>query len=272
LILDKFNLDRKVVLITGGGTGLGLEMVKFISRAGADVIVAGRRLDPLESAVSIVESEGRKALAVQTDVSDSSQVQNLVEKSLGRFGKIDVLINNAAIVADNIVKPIWDISDHEWSTAVDVNLTGAFFCSREVSKHMADRGAGKIINTASGFGLRGGKDIYMYCCTKGGIIQLTKVLSFSLARFGITANTIVPGFIPTEATESEFRTTLPKSGEFLPAGELGQPKHIGPIAVYLASSASDYMTGEIFTLDGGGLSAGIAPTGYSPIENLETGR
>ncbi len=192
-----------------------------------------------------------------------------MEETLIHFGKIDVLINNAALVEDNVVKPIWDIKDEEWQKGLDVNLSGAFYCSREVAKHMADRGTGKIINTASGFGLRGGKDIYTYCCTKGGIIQLTKVLSFSLARYNITANTIVPGFIPTDATESEFRTTLPKSGEFLPSGELGQPKHIGPIAVFLASSASDYMTGEIFTLDGGGLSAGIAPTGYAPINYFQ---
>ena len=264
-MLNGLSLNGKTVLITGGGTGLGLEMVKFLSRAGADICVAGRRVAPLNYAVETVFENGQKGLAVPTDVSDSYQVKLLVEKTLQEFGKIDVLINNAALVEDNIVKPIWDIEDTEWQSAIDVNLSGAFYCSREVAKHMADRGSGKIINTASGFGLRGGKDIYTYCCTKGGIVQLTKVLSFSLARYNITANTIVPGFIPTEATESEFRTTLPKSGEFLPSGELGQPKHIGPIAVFLSSEASDYMTGEIFTLDGGGLSAGIAPTGYAPI-------
>ncbi|MQG08673.1 MAG: SDR family oxidoreductase [SAR202 cluster bacterium] len=268
-MLDGLNLNGKTVLITGGGTGLGLEMVKFLSEAGADVCVAGRRIEPLNAAVQEVQANGRQGLAVSTDVSDSSQVRSLVEETLIHFGKIDVLINNAALVEDNVVKPIWDIKDEEWQKGLDVNLSGAFYCSREVAKHMADRGTGKIINTASGFGLRGGKDIYTYCCTKGGIIQLTKVLSFSLARYNITANTIVPGFIPTDATESEFRTTLPKSGEFLPSGELGQPKHIGPIAVFLASSASDYMTGEIFTLDGGGLSAGIAPTGYAPINYFQ---
>tara|TARA_A100001037_G_C15147149_1_gene636876 strand:+ start:1750 stop:2562 length:813 start_codon:yes stop_codon:yes gene_type:complete len=266
-MLDGLSLNGKTVLITGGGTGLGLEMVKFLSRAGADICVAGRRIEPLQVAVQQVNANGQKGLAVPTDVSDSDQVKHMTEQCLTEFGKIDVLINNAALVADNVVKPIWEIEDDEWQMAIDVNLSGAFYCSREVAKHMADRGSGKIINTASGFGLRGGKDIYMYCCTKGGIVQLTKVLSFSLARYGITANTIVPGFIPTDATESEFRTTLPKSGEFLPSGELGQPKHIGPISVFLSSDASDYMTGEIFTLDGGGLSAGIAPTGYAP--NIE---
>ena len=117
--------------------------------------------------------------------------------------------------------------------------------------------------------MRGGRDIYTYCCTKGGIIQLTRVLSFSLARYGITANSIVPGFIPTEGTDTEMRESLPRSGAYLPTGKLGVPQDIGPVAVFLASPASDYMTGEIFTLDGGGLAAGLAPTGYAPEIPLE---
>ena len=113
------------------------------------------------------------------------------------FGRVDVLINNAAMVADNVLKPIWEITDDDWDTAMSVNLSGAFYCARAAAKPMADAGKGKIINVASGFGLRGGRDIYMYCTSKGGVIQLTRVLSFSLARYGITANSIVPGFIPT---------------------------------------------------------------------------
>ncbi|MCH6568418.1 MAG: SDR family NAD(P)-dependent oxidoreductase [Nitrospinae bacterium] len=113
---------------------------------------------------------------------------------------------------------------------MNVNLSGAFYCARAVSKPMADRGKGKIINVASGFGMRAGRDIYMYCCSKGGMIQLTKVLSFNLARYGITANSIVPGFIPTTSTDSEIRSTLPRSGEFLPIGKLGVPEDFGPVA------------------------------------------
>jgi NAD(P)-dependent dehydrogenase (short-subunit alcohol dehydrogenase family) len=134
---------------------------------------------------------------------------------------------------------------------------------------MADQSKGKIINVASGFGLRGGRDIYMYCCSKGGMIQLTKVLSFSLARHGITANSIVPGFIPTTSTDSDIRATLPRSGEFLPIGKLGKPDDLGPISVFLSSDASDFMTGEMFIADGGGLAAGIIPTGHAPVVSLE---
>ena len=152
---------------------------------------------------------------------------------------------------------------------MNVSLTGAFYCARTASRSMADRGKGKIINVASGFGLRGGRDIYMYCCSKGGMIQLTRVLSFNLARYGITANTLVPGYIPTESADESMGNTVPRSGDLLPIGKLGKPEDVGPLAVFLASNASDYMTGEMFIVDGGGLAGGIAPTGHNPVVPLE---
>ena len=268
-MLETFSLDGKVVVITGGGTGLGLAMVRALARAGANLSIAGRRPGPIESAAKEVTDLGREALVVPTDVTDSSQVNRLVETTLDRFGQIDVLINNAGAVQENVRKPLWDITDDEWRLVMDVNLSGAFYCARAVSKPMSDRGKGKIINIASGFGMRAGRDIYMYCCSKGGMIQLTKVLSFNLARYGITANSIVPGFIPTTSTDSEIRATLPRSGDFLPIGKLGRPEDLGPIAVFLSSDASNYMTGEMIIADGGGLAAGITPTGHAPVVALE---
>ena len=268
-MLDRLSLDDRIAVVTGGGTGLGLEMVRHLARAGANVVIAGRRTGPIESAADEVKALGRDALAVPTDVSDSAQANDLIAATIQRFGRVDVLINNAALVSDSIPTPIWDISDEDWQAALDVNLSGAFYCARAAARPMADQGWGKIINVSSGFGLRGGRDIYMYCCTKGGIIQLTRVLSFSLARYGVTANSIVPGFIPTVGTDSEIRDALPRSGAYLPTGKLGVPEDIGPVAVFLASSASDYMTGETFTLDGGGLAGGLAPTGYAPEIPLE---
>ena len=268
-MLQQLSLDGKVAIVTGGGTGLGLEMVRHLARAGANVAVAGRRLAPIENAAAEVKAAGPDAIAVPTDVSDSAQANALVQSAIDHFGRIDILINNAALVSDSVPTPIWDLTDEDWQAALDVNLTGAFYCARAASRPMADQGNGKIINVSSGFGLRGGRDIYTYCCTKGGIIQLTRVLSFSLARYGITANSIVPGFIPTEGTDTEMRESLPRSGAYLPTGKLGLPQDIGPVAVFLASPASDYMTGETFTLDGGGLAAGLAPTGYAPEISLE---
>jgi NAD(P)-dependent dehydrogenase (short-subunit alcohol dehydrogenase family) len=268
-MLKQFSLEGRVAIVTGGGTGLGLEMVRHLARAGADLVIAGRRAAPIEGAAAEVKAAGPDAIAVPTDVSDSAQANALIQASLDHYGRIDALINNAALVSDSVPVPIWDLTDEDWQAALDVNLSGAFYCARAVSKPMADQGWGKIINVSSGFGLRGGRDIYTYCCTKGGIIQLTRVLSFSLARYGITANSIVPGFIPTEGTDTEMRESLPRSGAYLPIGKLGVPQDIGPVAVFLASPASDYMTGEIFTLDGGGLAAGLAPTGYAPEISLE---
>ena len=267
-MLESLSLDGKSIAITGGGTGLGLAMVRALARAGADLAIAGRRPGPIEEAAAEARSLGREGIAIPTDVTDSAQVDALVQGTIERFGKIDVLINNAGAVQDNVRKPIWDITDEEWSRIMDVNLTGAFYCSRAVSRPMVDQGHGKIVNVASGFGMRGGRDIYMYCCSKGGMVQLTRVLSFNLARYGVTANSIVPGFVPTgdmgATTES-----LPRSGDFLPIGKLGKPEDFGPLAVFLSSSASDYMTGEMIIADGGGLAAGVTPTGHAPLIPLE---
>ena len=268
-MLESLSLEGKTVVITGGGTGLGRAMVRAMARAGADLVIAGRRTGPIEEAAAEAESLGVMAASVATDVTDSAQVANLMKTCLERFGKIDVMVNNAGAVSDNVRKPIWDLTDEEWDRVMTVNLTGAFYCSREVSQTMVDQGHGKIINVASGFGMRGGRDIYMYCCSKGGMIQLTRVLSFNLARYGITANTIVPGFVPTGATDT-MSASLPRGGEFLPTGKLGKPEDFGPLAVYLASPASDYMTGEMFIADGGGLAGGVTPTGHAPVIPLET--
>ena len=267
-MLESLSLDGKSVVITGGGTGLGRAMVRALARAGADLAIGGRRPGPIQEAVDEVKALGRDAVAVPTDVTDSGQVNELISSSIQRFGKIDVLINNAGAVQDNVRKPIWDITDDDWRRIMDVNLTGAFYCSRAVSKPMVDQGHGKIINVASGFGLRGGRDIYMYCCSKGGMIQLTRTLSFNLARHGVTANSIVPGYVPT-GNSGATSESLPRSGDFLPIGKLGKPEDFGPLAVFLASSASDYMTGEMIIADGGGLAGGVTPTGHAPLIPME---
>ena len=269
-MLDKLSLEGKSVLITGGGTGLGRAMVKALARAGADLVIAGRRQLPIDEAVAEVEGLGRRAVAISTDVRDSGQVDRMVTLGLEALGKIDVLISNAGRTIENVLAPIWDITDEEWMAGIDTNLSGAFYCARAVARHMVDRGSGKIINVASGYGLRGGRDMYAYTCSKGGMIQLTRTLAMSLGRYGVTANTIVPGFIPTHGTDS-MRDALPRSGEFIPIGRLGVPEDIGPIAVFLASEASDYMNGEMITLDGGGLAGGLAPTGHAPNIPLDLG-
>ncbi len=179
-MLETLSLDGKTIVITGGGTGLGREMTLAMARAGADLVVAGRRTGPIEEVAGLVRESGRRALAISTDVTDSGQVNRLFERALGEFGKVDVLFNNAGIVRGQGNTPIWEITDEDWRLGIDTNLSGAFLCSRAISKHMVDRGTGKIVNVSSGFGLRGCRHNYMYACGKGGIVHLTRALATSL--------------------------------------------------------------------------------------------
>jgi gluconate 5-dehydrogenase len=262
-----FNLDGKVTLITGGGTGLGKAMALAMAQSGANVVISGRRIKPLQEVVGKIKTMGGQAILIQTDVTKSTQVNSMVEKTIDIFGTIDVLINNAGIVRNDKPTPIWDITDTAWNLGINTNLTGAFYCARAASSHMVKQGQGKIINISSVFGLRGGKDSFIYCCAKGGVLQLTRSLAVSLARFGVTSNCIVPGYIPTEGTEA-MQESLPKE-DFVPVGRFGTFDEIGDVAVFLGSNASDYMNGSVFTLDGGALAGGFAPTNHSPIVPLQ---
>ena len=262
MLEQKLSLEGKSVVITGGGTGLGREMTLAMARAGADLVIAARRIAPIEEIADEVRGVGRRAMAVSTDVTDTVQVDRLMESAISEFGKVDVLLNNAGIVRGQGATPIWEITDEDWRVGIDTNMSSAFYCARSIAKHMVERGQGKIINVSSGFGYRGGRDNYMYCVGKGGIVQLTRTLATSLGRYGITSTCIVPGFIPTAGTD-ESRLTLPR-GDFIPIGRVGHPYEMGAVAVFLASSASDYMNGESFIIDGGGLAGGAAPTGYAP--------
>ena len=261
-MLEQLSLEEKSIIVTGGGTGLGREMVRHLARAGADLVIAARRWGSIQEAAEEVRTMGRRGVAVSTDVTDSAQANALVERTLEEFGKVDVLINNAGMLAELRVAPIWDISDEEWHQGMDSHLTGAFYCTRAVAKPMVERGRGKIVNVASGYGLRGGRDNYIYCCAKGGIVQLTRATTMSLARYGITCTALVPGYFPTQGTLG-VQEVMPR-GEFIPVGRVGKPQELGPVAVFLASEASDYMNGELFVVDGGALAGGYAPTGYGP--------
>ena len=267
-MLEALSLDGKVTIVTGGGTGLGRAMVNALARAGSDIVIAARRKEPIEEAAQEIRGLGRRALAITTDVTNSTQVNDMGTAVLSEFGQVYVLINSAALLGAPRT-PIWDMTDEEWQQGIDANLSGAFYCARAVAKHMVDRGGGKIINVASGFGLRGGRDMYTYTCGKGGLVQLTRTLAISLGRYGVTSNTIVPGFIPTRGVEA-MRESLPRAAEFIPMGQFPEPRDLGPVAVFLASDASNYMNGESIIVDGGGLAGGYAPTGHAPVIPLES--
>ncbi len=263
-MLEKLELEGKVIVITGGGTGLGRAMGRSLARAGADLVIAGRRTGPIEEARDEFLSLGSKSIAVATDVTDSQQVDHLINTAIAELGRIDVLINNAG--GGTAAKPIWEITDQEWKSGIDTNLSSAFYCSRSVMQHMVDRGNGRIINVASGQGLRGQRGSFMYGCGKGGMIQLTRVLAGTYGSMGITSTCIVPGLVPVNEREGS-KEPNPRF-RFLPMGRAGYPQEVAPLAVFLASDASDYMNGEMFYCDGGALAGGAAITGYSPIIEL----
>ncbi len=258
-----FDLTGKVAVVTGGGGGLGLAMALALARAGADIAVLGRRIAPLEAAMAQVAAMGRRGLAVTADLTDGSRVNAAFDRVAAELGPVDILVNNAGLVAGQGGKAIWDVTDSDWRSGISGILDPAFFCSRAIAKSMSDRGRGKIINVSSGLGLRGARDNYMYACAKGAVLQLTRSLAVSLGRSGVTANCIVPGYFPTEGTAAS-PMALP-SAEFVPVGRVGNPSELGPLVVWLASDSSNYMTGEVFVIDGGGLAGGYAPTGYAPV-------
>ncbi|MDP2920077.1 MAG: SDR family NAD(P)-dependent oxidoreductase [Dehalococcoidia bacterium] len=270
-------LDGKVIIITGGGTGLGRSMALCLAAEGADIVVAARRKEPLEETARGIRKLGRKALVVPTDVTDPTQCNALIEKTLAEMGKIDVLINNAGIVRGERRVPLWEITDESWHTGIDVNLSSVFYCSRAVSKYFADKKSGKIINVASGEGFRGQRDSYMYNTAKAGVVNLTRVMAMSLAEYNIRVNCIVPGFVDTfeyqpeeyQQAMAQLRATGGTRRLFIPIGHTGKPDDIGYLALFLCSDASDYVTATPFICDGGGLTGGFATTGYAPVVSLK---
>jgi NAD(P)-dependent dehydrogenase (short-subunit alcohol dehydrogenase family) len=271
MTLERFSLEGKTAIVTGGGTNLGKAMSHALARAGANIVVAARTPEPLMETVAEVQALGRRAMAVQTDVTVSAQVNSMIDRTIEEFGAVDILINNAGVARgiepsprDAVPMepgPIWELTDEMWHQALDVNLTSTFYCARAVVRHMMERKGGKIINIASVAGLRAARSMYTYCSAKGGVVMFTKTLAITLARYGVNVNAIAPGFFRAVENDPDF---VAAQSRFIPLGRAGEPREIGPLAVYLASPASDYVTGECFIIDGGRC-MGYAPTGYAPV-------
>ncbi|MFH1141193.1 MAG: SDR family NAD(P)-dependent oxidoreductase [Chloroflexota bacterium] len=267
--LEKLRLDGKVAIVTGGGTGLGRAMALAMAEAGADIVVAGRRPGPIQATAEQVKALGRRGLAIPTDVTDSSQVNTLVARTIQELGKVDVLINNAGGGGAGRGKALWEITDAEWRQGMDTNVTGTFYCTRAVARHMVERKSGTIINIASGSGMRGQRDSFMYNAAKAGVIVLTKSLAITLADDNIRVHCIAPGFfLVHDPTTDEERQRLHQRARFTPVGRNGYASEMGPLAVLLASEAASYMTGDVVCIDGGSLVGGIAPIQLSPTVSL----
>jgi len=279
MVLEKLRLDgppRKVVVVTGGSRGLGKAMAISLAEAGADICIASRTLSQLESAAAeITAAGGSEPLIVPTNVQSAAECNALIESTVERFGRLDVMLNNAGIGdrrgAGNRIQ---DLDDADWLDTIEVNLHSTFYCSRAAVRQFMKQGpGGVIVNVASGTALRSFPQSMGYAAAKAGVISLTKSLAAQLVGEDIRVNCIIPGFVAQAPAADDDEAAMRKQrGRFITARRLGEAWELGPLAVFLCSDASSYITGESFSIDGGGLAGGIAPTGYAVNEPAEVSR
>ena len=246
-----FDLTGKTAIVTGGNGGLGLGMAKGMAQVGANIVVAARNDDKTDAAVKELEALGTEVIGINVDVADENSVSGMVSKSIEAFETIDILVNNAGI---GIRKLPQEYSLEEWNKVMDVNLTGTFLCAREIYDHMKSKGSGKIINIGSMTSIFGLDWAAAYASSKGGIVQLTKTLAVSWAKDNIQVNTILPGWIHTNLTQSikdNYSARYDHILSRIPDGRWGEPSDLAGTSVFLSSSASDYVTGVSIPVDGG---------------------
>ncbi|MDX1965543.1 MAG: SDR family oxidoreductase [Planctomycetaceae bacterium] len=254
-VLDRFRLDGKRLFITGGSRGLGREMALAIADVGADVVLVGRELESLEQTADDVRQLGRKATVIAGDVGQPADCERVCLEALRTCGPIDILINNVGGRRINV--PLEEQSLEQWQQILDLNLTSAFLCLKHIGGAMVARGApGRVINVASVSGMIINRGIggRSYETSKAAVIQLTKAAAADWAPKGVTVNAICPGGFmtaPNVRWSQEHPDVIAKFRDQIPAGDFGQPEDLGPLAVYLASDASRYVTGAAFVIDGG---------------------
>src|ERR1051326_1851319 len=249
MILDKFKLDRKVALVTGAAAGLGQAIAIALAEAGADVACHGNTRSP-EATVDAIDQNGRRAFAVTGDLSKAETPLALFEATLKHFGRLDILVNNAGTIRR---APAVDYSEEDWATVIQVNLSAVFRLSQLAGRQMISQGKGKIVNIASLLSFQGGVTVPAYAASKGGVAQLTKALANEWAGKGINVNAIAPGYMRTDNTRAlqQDETRNRQILERIPANRWGEPGDLAGAAVFLASSASDYINGHVLVIDGG---------------------
>ena len=246
-----FDLTGRVALVTGGNGGIGLGIAKGLAAAGASIAIAGRDGEKNAAALAELKAVGGRAMVIEADITDEVSVARMTEEAVNEFGRIDILVANAGI---NIRKPPEDYSLKEWHAIIDTNLTGIFLCARAVLPAFKSASRGKIIAIGSMASIFGGGIIGPYAASKGGVVQLTKSLAVSWAQHNIQVNAILPGFIDTPLTRGGRQsapTMFAKVVDRIPAGRWGQPEDLAGLAVFLASRASDFITGTAIPVDGG---------------------
>jgi 2-deoxy-D-gluconate 3-dehydrogenase len=251
-----FNLTGRVAIVTGGNGGIGFGIANGLAGAGAAVVISGRRAEANAQAARQIEADGGRAIAIEADVEQEASCRALVARAVERLGRLDILVNNAGIA--NRKQP-QDHTRAEWQRVIDVNLSGAFSCAQAAYPEMLRAGGGKIINIGSMLSIFGASFAVAYAASKGGIVQMTKTLACAWAKDNIQVNAILPGWIDTDLTVSA-RQQLPGLNERVlartPAGRWGRPDDFAGLAVFLASRASEFVTGTAIPVDGGYSSQG----------------
>jgi NAD(P)-dependent dehydrogenase (short-subunit alcohol dehydrogenase family) len=252
-VKELFDLTGNVALVTGGSRGLGLEMAMGLGEAGAAVVITARREQSLKTAEAELSAKGISCAAVSCDVSDPDQVNAAVKAAIDRLGRLDVLVNNAGI---SWGEPIETMPVEKWRQVFETNATGCFLMSRAAGREMLRAGrGGSIINIASVAGIIGLAsdvlDAVGYSASKGAIVALTRDLAVKWGPSGIRVNAIAPGFFDTRLSHSLLEKTLEKVEKTTPMGRIGQPGELAGVAVFLASAASSYITGQVIAVDGG---------------------
>jgi NAD(P)-dependent dehydrogenase (short-subunit alcohol dehydrogenase family) len=247
---EEFDLTGKVAIVTGAGRGLGYHFSLALARYGADVVVCSRTGSELEKVAAEVEQLGRRALIQSLDLRNIKSIQPMIDETVKAFGRIDVLVNNAGIN-----RPQWalEVTEENWDLVINTNLKGLFFCAQAAGQVMLRQRKGKIINISSDAGTVGLPRRAAYCASKGGVNLLTKVLAIEWAEYHINVNAIAPAFIETPLTQPMFKEKGFR--EYVlgntPLGRVGKPSDLSGAVVFLASEASDYMTGHVMLIDGG---------------------
>ncbi|NPV54372.1 MAG: glucose 1-dehydrogenase [Firmicutes bacterium] len=252
-VMDSFKLTGKVAIVTGAAQGLGEAMAQALAEAGADIVIADINEDLARStARRLSDATGRQCIAIRADVTNESDVDAMVKATLDRFGKIDILINNAGIVKHI---PAEDMSMKDWNDVINLNLSAVFLCSQRVGRHMIERKRGCIINIASMSGLivNTPQPQVSYNASKAGVIMITRSLASEWVKHGIRVNAIAPGYMETAMTREILKTEMATRYwiGMTPMNRPGQPSELGGAVVYLASDASSFTTGHVLVVDGG---------------------